>query len=74
MDVARFQLARAEDAAAQRLLLPHLETLAGLLLDAIGEANAISARVHNSRPLWAPSRALTDAVRKLDLTRDLVVR
>jgi hypothetical protein len=62
------QLAMARDAELEQRLLEHCGKLDSLLLSAVNQLAAVGKRNGRSRPLFAPSQALTDSLQRLYLT------
>jgi hypothetical protein len=68
---AEWSLSEEETAEYEARLLVHSATLDALLLETIGELITLGAR-KGSRPIWAPSPALADAINRAHLNRGSV--
>jgi hypothetical protein len=68
---AEWSLSEAEADEYEARLLIHSATLDALLLETIGELITLGAR-KGSRPIWAPSPALADAINRAHLNRGSV--
>jgi hypothetical protein len=65
---AEWQFSQVQAGELERRLLEHAERLGSLLLETITELVASGAR-HGSKPIYAPSHALADAVHRAHLNR-----
>jgi hypothetical protein len=63
---ARADLAREEAVRTAAALLPRIEELAALLLEAVGQSNAIAARLGRGQTEWRPSADLMAALVPLE--------
>jgi septal ring factor EnvC (AmiA/AmiB activator) len=71
---AEQRLAMATDAELERRLVIHAGKLDDLLLATLSELEAVGKRIGRSRPLFAPSQALAEWLRRLHLTAEGIRR